>query len=60
MTKKRHSVWNGIRDAYNVHEAMQLLDSLQRSGGHYLTELREMALMVIVLAIVCLTFWLMS
>ena len=60
MTKKRGSVWDGIRDAYNVHEAFQLLESLRRSGGRFVHELSEMALMVGALAIVALVFWLLS
>jgi hypothetical protein len=59
MTKKRGTIWDGIRDAYNVHEAFELLESFRRSGGRYLTELGE-ALMVAALALICVVFCLLG
>ncbi|WP_369723673.1 hypothetical protein AB8Z38_06785 [Bradyrhizobium sp. LLZ17] len=60
MTKKRGSVWDGIRDAYNVHEAFQLLESLRDRSGSVLHELRELAMLAGALALVITVFWLMS
>jgi hypothetical protein len=60
MTKKRGTIWDGVRDTYNVHEAFGLLESLRRSSGRYLTELGEMALMVAALALICAVFWLLG
>jgi hypothetical protein len=60
MTKKRGTIWDGIRHAYNVHEAFELLESFRRLGGRWLTELGEMALMVAALALICVVFWLLG
>ena len=57
---ERGTIWDGIRDAHNIHEAFELLEGLRRSGGRYLTELGEMALMVAALALVCAVFWLLG
>ena len=29
MTKKRGTIWDGIRDAHNIHEAFELLKPLE-------------------------------
>jgi hypothetical protein len=52
MAKKRGSVWDGIRDAYNLHQAIETLGALRQSGGRFLEGLREMALMIAALAVV--------
>jgi hypothetical protein len=43
MAKKRSSMWDGIRDVYNLHQAFETLETLRRSGGRFLQELGEMA-----------------
>jgi hypothetical protein len=57
MTKKRSTIWDGIRDAHNVHECFRGVGGLCRSDGRYLTELGEMALMVAALALVRVVFF---
>jgi hypothetical protein len=61
MAKKKHgTAWDGIRDAYNVHQAFQLAETLRRSSGRVVSEIGEMIMMVTALAIVCGVFWLLS
>jgi hypothetical protein len=60
MAKKRGSVWDGIRDAYNLHQAIETLGALRQSGGRFLEGLREMALMIAALAVVMGLFWLLK
>jgi hypothetical protein len=60
MAKKRGSVWDGIRDAYNLHQAIEMLGALRQSGGRFLEGLGEMAMMIVALAIVCGVFWLLK
>jgi hypothetical protein len=60
MAKKRGTVWDGIRDAYNVHEAFYLIETLRRSGGRVIGQIGEMIMMVGTLAVVCGVFWLLS
>jgi hypothetical protein len=60
MTKKRGTIWDGIRDAYNIHEAFEMQEGFRRSGRRYLTDLGEMALMVAALALVCVVSWLLG
>jgi hypothetical protein len=52
MAKKRGSVWDGIRDAYNLHEALEALKALGRSGGRAVEEVTNVALMLVALAAV--------
>ncbi|WP_409188772.1 hypothetical protein [Bradyrhizobium sp. RDM4] len=60
MKKRRGTVWDGIRDAHNVHEAFQLIESLRHRGGNVLHELRELALLAAALALVVAVFWLIG
>jgi hypothetical protein len=60
MAKKRGSVWDGIKDVYHLHQAMEMLGTLRRSGGKVLEEIIEMAMMVTVLAVICGFVWLLS
>jgi hypothetical protein len=60
MGKKRWSGWDGIRDVYHLHQAMETLQALRRSGGQVLHEIVEMALMVAVLALICGIVWLLG
>jgi hypothetical protein len=46
MGKKRSSGWDGIRDIYHLHQAMEMLETLRRSGGKVLEQIIEMAMMV--------------
>jgi hypothetical protein len=52
MVKKRGSVWDGIRDAYNLHQTIETLGELRQAGGKLLGELGEMAMMFAALAVV--------
>jgi hypothetical protein len=60
MAKKCDTVWGGIRDAYNVREAFQVIETLRRSGGRVVGEVGEMVMMVGALAAVCAVFWLLE
>jgi hypothetical protein len=60
MGKKRGSVWDGIRDVYHLHQAMEMLETLRRSGGKVLEQIIEMAMMVAVLAVICGVVWLLK
>ena len=40
-SKKRGTIWDGIRDAYNIHEAFELLEGFRRSGGRLTDFLAE-------------------
>lgn len=56
-SKKRGTIWNGIRDAYNVHEALDLLESLHHGTGRLFEQVRETALMALALAAVLGLFY---
>ena len=58
MAKKRGSGWQGIRDAYNLHQAMETLATLRQSGERLRGELAEMAMMVAALVVVIALFYL--
>jgi hypothetical protein len=60
MGKKRGGVWGGIRNAYHLHQAMETLEALRRSGGKVLEQIIEMAIMVAVLAVICGIVWLLK
>jgi hypothetical protein len=53
------TVWGSIRDAYNVREAFQVIETLRRSGGRVVGEVGEMVMMVGAVAAVCAVFWLL-
>ena len=53
-------MWDGIKDVYHLHQAMEMLGTLRRSGGKVLEEIIEMAMMVTVLAVICGIVWLLS
>jgi hypothetical protein len=59
MAKKCDTVWGSIRDAYNVREAFQVIETLRRSGGRVVGEVGEMVMMVGAVAAVCAVFWLL-
>jgi hypothetical protein len=59
MVKKRGSVWDGIRDAYNLHQAIETLGELRQAGGKLLEVLGEMAMMIATLAVVIGMFYLL-
>jgi len=52
MTKKRGSVWKGIRDAFNLHEALEMLGTFGKSGERALEELINVVLMLLALSAV--------
>jgi hypothetical protein len=60
MAKKRGSMWDGIRDAYHLQQVLEALGSLRQSGGRFLEELGEMAMMFAALAVVVGLFWLLK
>jgi hypothetical protein len=60
MGKKRGSVWDGVRDVYHLHQAMETLQALRRSGGEVLRQIGEMVMMIAALAVICGLVWLLT
>jgi hypothetical protein len=55
--KKRGTAWDAVRDAYNLHEAQEAVTAISRTSGNTLWEIGNVALMLMVLALVAGLFY---
>jgi hypothetical protein len=60
MTKKRGTAWDGVKNVYHVHQALEVIEDLRQSGGRALGEVIEVAMMLAVLAAVIGLFYLLG
>jgi hypothetical protein len=60
MVIKRGSVWDGIKDAYHLHQAIEALGTLRQSRGRFLEDLGGMAMMIAALGVVVILLWLLK
>jgi hypothetical protein len=59
MAKKRGSIADGVRAAYQVHQALEVVQTLTQSKvRQFLEGIGEFVMIMVSLAIVCGLFWL--
>ena len=59
MAKKRGSIADGVKATYQVHQALEAVQSLTQSKvRQFLEGIGEFVMMMVSLAIVCGLFWL--
>lgn len=60
MTKKRGTAWDGVKNIYHAHQALEVIEDLRQSGGRALGEVTEVAMMLAALAVVIGLFHLLA
>jgi hypothetical protein len=60
MDKKRGTAWDGIRKVYRVYEAHETIAAVSRTSRDTFWEIRNVAMMIIAVAVVAGLFYLIG